>query len=60
MKDETVDERAVIFRDELGIPVDAARNAARDSVAPTPTRKPASNDVENERIAAAEAAKGET
>jgi hypothetical protein len=53
-RDQSVEERAETLSRELNLPDDAAQSAARDRSSPQPTRKPASEDVELERIAAAQ------
>ena len=54
VRDESIPERASTLTNELKVPPDAAVSAARDQNSPQPTRKPASEDVELERIASAQ------
>ncbi len=53
-RDQNVDEHADMLVDEMKLPPDAADSVARDRTSPQPTRKPASEDAELERIAAAQ------
>ena len=55
VRDQSIPERAETLTNELKVPPDAAVSAARDRNAPQQKRKPASEDVELDRIAAAQA-----
>ena len=53
-RDQNVEEHATMLAEEMKLPRDAADSVARDRSSPQPTRKPASEDAELDRIAAAQ------